>query len=312
MITEYLVALSARLALPARRRRRILAEVEDHLLASAAELHADGLSAADAEREAITRFGESSALARIFTAGEAARTAGRLGHVALVLGVLVAFTLAPARGLPNGALTGVLSFTLLQVALVTGALTWWRARAARAVGSLTGAGLDRVRRGALVVGGGGALGTLDVALRGLDGPLPDPAVIAAALTGVGSVACLAAAWRCRRLAVAGAAPADPVMTLAGGIVRLVARRAPRLARWFDLARRPWRAATLTAAAAGLALAGAHGLAEGPPSELTRGLLAGGLLAVIEAMLALAGFAVLGRFLGLRAGSPGRAELPAGD
>ncbi len=51
MITEYLVELLDGLRVPARRRQRILDEVEDHLLTATAELHAAGLDAQHAEQD---------------------------------------------------------------------------------------------------------------------------------------------------------------------------------------------------------------------------------------------------------------------
>ncbi len=42
MITDYLAELIGSLDVPAARRRRIIAEVEDHLQSTAAELHASG------------------------------------------------------------------------------------------------------------------------------------------------------------------------------------------------------------------------------------------------------------------------------
>lgn len=300
MITDYLAALGAELELPSRRRHRILAEVEDHLLCAAADLHAGGLSVGEAERQAVARFGESSELARIFTAEQAARTASWLGRLTLGLGALVAFSLAPARGLPGGSLlAGVVAFTLVQVALATGVLTWWRARAARAAGALAAPGLELIRRGAFVVAGAAALGTVDIVAHIPFGAVPASALVGGALSAAGGATCLTVARRARRLAVAGPVVPDPVLRASGAVARWVARRSPRFARWVDLVRRPWRVAVLVAVAAGLALAGGHGVAEGLPSELWRGLLAGGVLASIEAALALSGFAVLGRFLGLR-------------
>ncbi len=54
MIDDYLADLLAQLRLPTRRRRRIVAEVEDHLACAAAELHAEGLPPDQAEHEAVT------------------------------------------------------------------------------------------------------------------------------------------------------------------------------------------------------------------------------------------------------------------
>src|SRR5947209_2447189 len=66
MITDYLLELVAELNVPLARRRRIVAEVEDHLHCAAAELHASGLDAEAAEREAVRRFGPARGPARTF------------------------------------------------------------------------------------------------------------------------------------------------------------------------------------------------------------------------------------------------------
>jgi len=78
------------------------------------------------------------------------------------------------------------------------------------------------------------------------------------------------------------------------------RRAPRVSVWLDLCGHPWRFAVSIAAAAGLALAAGHAITEGVSSVHVPGaLLAAALLAAIEALAALLGFALLGRFLGIR-------------
>lgn len=78
------------------------------------------------------------------------------------------------------------------------------------------------------------------------------------------------------------------------------RRAPRVSAWLDLRRHPWRFAASVATTAGLALAAGHAITEGvSSSRLVGALLAALLLAAIEALAALLGFALLGRFLGIR-------------
>jgi hypothetical protein len=76
----------------------------------------------------------------------------------------------------------------------------------------------------------------------------------------------------------------------------------RLERWIGPRRRPWRFAWTVSLAAGLALAAAHGVGEGGVpglADLPRAILAGAILAGAETLSALAGFLVLGRWLGLR-------------
>ena len=77
----------------------------------------------------------------------------------------------------------------------------------------------------------------------------------------------------------------------------------RLERWIGPRRRPWRFAWTVSLMAGLALAAAHGVAEGGPPDLAQlpgAVLAGAILAGTETFSALVGFLVLGRWLGVRA------------
>lgn len=78
------------------------------------------------------------------------------------------------------------------------------------------------------------------------------------------------------------------------------QRAPRVSAWLDLRGHPWRLAISVATAAGLALAAGQAITEGvSSSQLVRALLAAAVIAVIEALAALLGFALLGRFLVIR-------------
>ena len=155
MITDYLIELSGSLDVPAARRRRIIAEVEDHLQSTAAELHAGGYGTDAAEREAVRRFGSAQALAQTFhedQAARAARTAGRASVLLAALLVLIEVT-------PPGILTwgragfpaGVLGFVFGQIALVAGGLTVVRLYRARETRGPRGMRLTLVLRGARVV-----------------------------------------------------------------------------------------------------------------------------------------------------------------
>jgi hypothetical protein len=62
-IERYLDELLGRLRVDPARARRILAEAEDHLYATAEGLQGDGLSRSDAEQEAVRRFGEPAEVA---------------------------------------------------------------------------------------------------------------------------------------------------------------------------------------------------------------------------------------------------------
>lgn len=240
MIDDYLGELLERLQLPARRRRRILAEVEDHLACAAADLHAEGLDAEQAERAAIERFGPAHELAQTFLEHEAARR-----------------------------------------------------------------GMRAAQRGAFVVVGCAAAGLLDAMLRAL----------------AGGHTWSADGWTALGVLLAGAAVTGATVARA----REQARRVPpsesadeprdiveTLGRYVPWVRRhPWRFAATIAIGAGLALAAAHSLSEGGFSlhHLDRQLQAAGLLVSVEALAALLGFAVLGRYLGLRSDTGAAAAEP---
>ncbi len=353
MITDYLLELLGELRLPTRRRRRILAEVEDHLACAAAELHAGGLDVEEAEREAARRFGPAPELACAFVEQEAAVGGKRLARASGLLAVLLAALVLgpPGRVLPYGAFpSGLVAFVLAQVALVAGGLTLVRAWRAAPAGGPRGPRLALVLRGAVVVtccaAGAVAYGTADAVARASSassGWTP-VAWLSLASLALGVAATAATLSRCWRLATAARAAGAAISqqsafatsgahpdaladlqgvgalalerlqrrmpTLRGVLGRLAARvqalpaeltcRAPRLAGWLDLRRHPWRFAVSVATVAGLALAGGHALAEGVSARhLLGALLVAALIATIETVAALLGFAVLGRFLRIR-------------
>jgi HAAS len=306
MITEYLLELLDELRLPSRRRRRVVAEVEDHLTTSAAELLAGGLDADAAEREAVRRFGPAGELARAFVDQQAALGGKRAAGAACALGGLVAaLTLGPAghalaaQPFPGG----LVNFFLAQVALVAGALTLLRVWRAAPDGGPAGARLLLVLRGASVVlACTVATVAYDAALaaRGLEAWL--------ALGGLAAGALLVApvllrGWRLATASTAARATPgsgdDALSDLEAVALRLGA--APALSRTAaSLRAHPWRLAVSVAALAGAAMAVAHGAGEGVSIHHLRGaILAGTLIATSEAALALTGFALLGRFLAIR-------------
>jgi hypothetical protein len=93
--------------------------------------------------------------------------------------------------------------------------------------------------------------------------------------------------------------ADLSELLALALDRIAAPRAVALASFPR--RHPWRFAAGVSIVAGVALAVGHGLSEGgvPVHHVLRALDAGAIIACVEALAALLGFAVLGRYLGLR-------------
>jgi hypothetical protein len=358
MITEYLVELLEELRLPGRRRRRILAEVEDHLACVAAELHAGGLGVAEAESEAVRRFGPAGELARSFVEHEAALSGKRVARASGMLAVLVAILILgrPGPVLPHSAFPdGVATFVLAQVALMAGGLTLVRAWREAPAGGPRGRRLAAVHRGAVVVVGCAtgtvALRTAEaVAHSGSGWTVATWLVLASLGLGVAVTAVTlfrswrqataagiaSAAMRRQMIDAVGARERPPdtdripdavadlqavavlalarlqrrFPTLEGVMGRLIvlvhtlpnelARRVPRLAASLALCRHPWRFAASAATTAGLALAAGHALTEGVSVRHVPGaLLAAALIATIEALAVLLGYAVLGRFLGIR-------------
>ena len=357
MITDYLIELLGELELPPHRRRRILAEVEDHLSCSAADLHAAGLDAVASEREAVTRFGPAAQLARALIEQEAAHAGKRAARASALLAALLAVALGPAHRLfpwtDSVFPTSFTAFVLVQVAVVAGALSLVRAWRPGLTGRPRGARLALVCRGAVVVVCCVAVTVLIGAADALNSSSRSAtAWLALAGLAAGVAGTCATLVRSRRLARGpagtrglaadpGGSPtiggheadpaglvADPLSDLHAGAMLVLARlqrrlpfgrgvvsaaerglrtlparlaaRAPRLCSWLHPTRHPWRFAIAVSSAAGLALATAHGVAEGVSTHHPLApVFAGGLIATIEALSALAGFAVLGRFLGLR-------------
>jgi uncharacterized protein YukE len=74
-VAAYVHELARELRMRRAPRRRLLAEVEDHLRSTADELAAVGRSAAEAEREAVARFGAAAEVAHGFAHATASSTA---------------------------------------------------------------------------------------------------------------------------------------------------------------------------------------------------------------------------------------------
>jgi hypothetical protein len=100
-------------------RERILAEVADHLSQSVEALRRDGLSAAEAEREAVARFGDPSELAVLLRSLASERGYGR--DLPLSRWQLAASWAALAAGLVAVAgLTALAAWALLDPDLTSG------------------------------------------------------------------------------------------------------------------------------------------------------------------------------------------------
>ncbi|MGH8861157.1 MAG: permease prefix domain 1-containing protein [Jatrophihabitantaceae bacterium] len=99
-IERYLDELYARMRADPRTARRVLDEAADHLHATASELTATGVERAEAEREAVRRFGPGAPLAR---------AAGRRSMRRLAAESLQALTILAAIGLVAIGLSGALA-----------------------------------------------------------------------------------------------------------------------------------------------------------------------------------------------------------
>jgi hypothetical protein len=188
-------------------------------------------------------------------------------------------------------------------------------------GGPRGVRLALVMRGAYLVLACAAAGVVDGAVRAATdgGGWGVDAWVALALLVLGTAATAVAVVSGRRPAGAASPTSDAQYILADiGLaleravhrVPLLRRAAPLIwtlpgrFRWLaallDLRRHPWRFALTVSVAAGLAAAVGHGVTEEPTtSHLIRQVGAGSIIAGVEALAAFLGFAVLGRYLGLR-------------
>ena len=277
-IDGYLTELERALRRRHAPRRRLLAEAADHLRSASDELAAEGLSAEEAERAAVARFGPAPLVAERFAQAVAVATTRRA-----VLGVAIAFAAyviaaaAFAAAAPYWLVDfpqGAPSTLALQVAFVALGLS-----VLRALG-----GDERVRlvaSGAAVAAGAVFVAAAAELALALTRPAPAPwrdAVTLLVIYGVAACAALAAlpgAARALRRASALEAATD-------GSDVVVARH---------VARHPILSCALVAAAAGTAVFAA---------ELTGTSAAGaGATALVEAAAVVIAYLALRRPLGLR-------------
>lgn len=256
--------------IPAARRRRIVAELADHL-------------AEDATAEA--RLGDPVALARRFAdeLGTAfARQAGFAAFLALVpLGILFAVLFASTAVYTTNVEPAVtLGLALgVQLAFVGGTLALlraWRLRDAAVIPAAEARVLLR-RAGLGLAGGAVTVGSLAFVAPGrwLGVEWSSPA-LAWATVAVGAVSIVAGGMLVAR---------------AGRLLPVASGAAEDLSFDLGVTVDPWRLALLAAGAVALCIAAA-GAVQGDPFD-------GLLRAVGDALLCLGGFAVLGRSLGLR-------------
>jgi hypothetical protein len=291
----YLDALSYELSqvgIRGRRRRRILTEIEDHL---ACDPEAQLGSPAQVAGSFAEQLGSSFA-----------RRAALWAFAALaVAGAMFAATFLAARGVnwpqslpylhPRSRLLGNLGLALAllcpQVALVAGSLGAVRAQRLRREAMICrneAAVLTR-RAGVGLIAGAGSVAGLALLLMEFGSALPGwwrvLAIVAVALGG--------AALVCAMPALRDALRVRPLREGDGGDIFDDLPSFVR--RW--LGDSPWMLAFLTAGGIGLFLAFTGALQDDPFDGIARGLL--------DALACLAGFATLGRFIGLWA--PARAE-----
>jgi hypothetical protein len=312
VVDRYLAELDRHLAVSRRYRRRVLAEVADHLSEAIAADRAGGDP--DAEpAETARRFGAACRLAAQINAGWTSARARRAPAFAFsaAAGVLAAavagIPTVPAPAGPDGgapvAVFATVASVALQLAVVAGAVSLLRVLARRSASVLGLADRElawraaRLSVAATAMAGVGFLGVAAVQTH-RTGNGAERVVVAALgmLAVLGPVASVLR--RPRSVSDRGAA------VLAGGMsaefeeIGSAARSGPveRLARLAEravLLIQTWPG-TVTALVAGVCAVGSYGQAEsGRPGSL--------LAAVVEATAVVVFFRVFGPALGLRAG-----------
>jgi HAAS len=313
-IADYLDSLEQELRVKRAPRRRLLAEVEDHLRSCADELGAD-VDGAEAERQAIERFGAAATVARHFAHTVAAASARRSAYwlglaFAAYATALVAFALtADARftDFPQGAPSAL----ALQVGAIAAALSLVRALRWRREPLIPE---DRVRLlangaavGVIASGGGLALEALIATTRPA-GALPwgeRPLLLALFALAVGAsaaaaLATAAAAFRSSTLAALPGRKLDdhgPVPSLVEDAATLIpVVRRPLTA----LFARPAVLVVLTASLAAAAVLVSQTIGRDFANHASIALPAL-TLALFEAAMIGLGYHILGPMLGLRGG-----------
>ncbi|HEX3976259.1 MAG TPA: hypothetical protein VHW96_08325 [Solirubrobacteraceae bacterium] len=275
-----------------RLRGRILAEYADHL-------------ACDPEAQ----LGEPRALARQFAdevGSTRARRAAVIAFAALALaGILFAvafvtsssaFGAAPKGGPVSGRIATGLAILSSQVAFVAGMLAVLRWVQRRRSGVLPAAEATViVRRAAVGVLSGiltmVSLGTIAIAYhRFLAGTWVTFTIVVAAVGTAGLLASLPSIWEATRLRPVASGGAGDIFDDLGDFVMLVPP---------PLRGRPWRFAAVVSVAVAVVIT----LVAVPAQDLYDGALRG----TLDALLCMAGFATLGRYLGLWSRGRARAE-----
>ena len=272
-----------RVGIRGRLRGRILAEYADHLAcapeaqlgepAALARQFADELGSTRARRAAVTGFG-------------ALALAGALFGLAFVTSD-AAFGAAPRGGSIVGRIATGLAILFSQVSFVAGTLAVLRWVARRGSGVLPAAEATViVRRTAVGVLSGMvtmvSLGTLAIAYhRFQPAAWATFAIVVSAVGTAGLLLSLPAVWRAARVRPVAAGDAGDIFDDLGDFAQLVPE---------PLRGRPWRFAVVVS----VLVAAAITLVAVPAQDAVDGAARG----ILDALLCLAGFATLGRYLGL--------------
>lgn len=264
--------------MPARRRARIRAELDDHIRSDPASVDRLG-EPADIARRFADEVGTSLSRRAAFAVFVA------LAPVGLLFGAL--FAALNASDVSSTATDAVGPVVILstQVAFVGGMLALlraWRLRHARTFTHADAAIL--VRRATLGLAGGVVtVASVAVAAAGTSSSADGFVPLAYITVAVGAVTlslATVAVFRATRLQPVGTGP--PAGDLRLDLGPLLPER---------LRGNPWRIAVTIAAAVGLCIALAGAAQSDPIDGLARG--------IVDALACIAGFALLGRWLGLR-------------
>lgn len=332
VIEDYLSELDEALTVPPRLHRRALLEARDHLLSAAEQRREAGLDAEEAQTAAVADHGPPAMIARRY-AEELAHGAAQLATVVGLAAVVVYCALfavgtqiAPVHA--SSPADGIAWFAV-QIALTCAALSTIRSLRHQSDTAVASGKLRYINRGWCVALAAVLVSvTADLAVGYGDGAGSAWRIgllVATAMTAVAAVIALAgvllSARRTAELArhadePAGADALDDLRVLtvtaaerllpAGTLQRaqssLARPASARTVRAVALRTHPWRFCLLVALAAGAVVAATHLVGEGPATDgLLVTLAASGVLIAIEGIAIVGCFALLGSFLGIRAG-----------
>jgi hypothetical protein len=275
-------------------RGRILAEFADHLACDPQASLGEPRALA---RQFADEVGTTRALRAALVAFAALALAGILFAVAFVTAG-AAFGAAPKGGPVSGRIATAAAILFSQISFVAGMLALLRWAARRRAGVLPGAeAAVIVRRAAVGVVCGivtmASLGAIGVAYeRYLPSAWTTYAIVAAAVGLAGLVLALPPIWAAARVRPVAEGSAGDLFDDLGDVAGLVPG---------PLRGRPWRLAVVVSLAVGAVITLVAVPAQDALDGAARGLL--------DALLCMAGFATLGRYLGLWGPREPRSEAP---